>query len=218
MPVFVREAEIHQQDPAALLAHHVAGLDVAVEKSRGVNRTDRPADVDADQRRFARTHRTLRGEQFRQRLCPGRSRSRIRPARRADPRRRSAATLGCRTRAIARASRSSALASSSRLRRAGEQELQRDVALERRVERAVDLAERAAPDALQALERSPAVQRIRRWRVGRALVSSSGSFNERSRNDQGDYGSDCRLAVFVARRSSGDAFILDSVLYAPHGC
>ena len=49
---------------------------------------------------------------------------------------------------------------------ARQEELQRDVALERRVERAIDLAERAAADALQPFERSPAIQRIRRWIVG----------------------------------------------------
>ena len=47
-PTFVRESEIHQQDPAALLAHDVAGLDIAVDESRGMDRADRPADVDAD--------------------------------------------------------------------------------------------------------------------------------------------------------------------------
>ena len=47
---------------------------------------------------------------------------------------------------------------------AGQEQLQRDVALERRVERAVDLAERASPHALQPLERPPAVQRL--WSPG----------------------------------------------------
>ena len=48
----------------------------------------------------------------------------------------------------------------------GQKELQRDVALESRIERTVDLAERATPHALKALERSPMVQRPRRWAIG----------------------------------------------------
>ena len=59
-PMFVRESEIHQQDPAAILAHHVAGLDVAVEKSRRVHRPGCPADVDSDKCRFVGPHGTLR--------------------------------------------------------------------------------------------------------------------------------------------------------------
>ena len=40
------------------------------------------------------------------------------------------------------------------------------MALKRRVERTIDFAERAAADALQVFERSPAVQRIGRWAMG----------------------------------------------------
>ena len=57
-------------------------------------------------------------------------------------------------------------ASSSRLSAPGQEELQRNVALKRGVERTIHLAERAAADALQVFERSPAIQRIRRWTVG----------------------------------------------------
>jgi hypothetical protein len=42
------------------------------------------------------------------------------------------------------------------------------VALKRGVERAIDFAERTAADALQVLERSPAIQRIRRRTFGQS--------------------------------------------------
>ena len=67
--VFVREPEIHQQDPAALLAHHVAGLDVAVEKSGGVDRAGRPADVDADRAPPPRTRADPASRAVRERLA-----------------------------------------------------------------------------------------------------------------------------------------------------
>ena len=40
------------------------------------------------------------------------------------------------------------------------------MALEGRIERTVDLTERAASHGLQALERSPTVQRTWRWAMG----------------------------------------------------
>ena len=57
---------------------------------------------------------------------------------------------------------------------AGQEQLQGDVALERRVERAVDLAERSAAHALQVLERTPTLQRARRWCVGEGSRSDLG--------------------------------------------
>jgi hypothetical protein len=56
----------------------------------------------------------------------------------------------------------------------GQEELQRDLTLERRVERAVNLAERSSPDTLQPFERPPTLQRL----CGRALA-------RRSRSDLG---------------------------------
>ena len=157
--VFVREPEIHQQDPAALLAHHVAGLDVAVEKAGGMHRADGAADLDADERRFARAGRALPGDELRQReavdevapepeapvvLVDAVDRHDVRVPHPRDGTRltkqRADFLVPCEP--------------------AGQEELQRDVALQRGVERAIDFAERAAPDALQVFERSPPIQRI----------------------------------------------------------
>ena len=61
---FVREPEIHQQDPAAGFPHHVARFDVAVQKSRGMDRRRGLADVDADQRRLRCAERALGVDQL----------------------------------------------------------------------------------------------------------------------------------------------------------
>ena len=50
---------------------------------------------------------------------------------------------------------------------AGQKELQSDVTLECRVERSVDLAERASPHPLQALERPPTLQRLWSRAIGK---------------------------------------------------
>ena len=55
-----RAAEVHQDDAAADLAHHVVRLDVAVQEAGGVQRGERPAQVEPDARRLARAHRALR--------------------------------------------------------------------------------------------------------------------------------------------------------------
>ncbi len=47
-------AEVHQHDAAVAVAHHVVGFDVAVQQARAVDGGERFADVEADQRRFAR--------------------------------------------------------------------------------------------------------------------------------------------------------------------
>ena len=155
--VFVCESEIHQEDPAALLAHHVAGFDVAVEKPGGMHRAGRAADVNADQRCFARAHRALRGDDLRQRLAldeiapePEAPVVAVHAVDRHDVRVSHPCDRSCfpKQRADFLVSVEPAL----------QEELQRDVALKRGVERAIDFPERTAADALQVFERSPAIQ------------------------------------------------------------
>src|SRR5438477_7877649 len=45
-------AEIHQQDSAAILAHYVLRLDVAMKESRAMHRRERAADAQPDQGRL----------------------------------------------------------------------------------------------------------------------------------------------------------------------
>ena len=47
-------AEVHQHDAAVAVAHHVVGFDVAMQQAGAVHRGERFADVEADQRGFAR--------------------------------------------------------------------------------------------------------------------------------------------------------------------
>ena len=151
----VREPEVHQQDPAALLAHHVAGLDVAVDESRGMDCARCPADVEPDQRGFAWAKGALQGQKVRQRralhevapeadppvvLVHTEDRDDVRVS---DP--------GHRPRLGQQRARLGLAVLAAR-----QEQLQRDVALERRVEGAVDLSEPAASHALHALERPPA--------------------------------------------------------------
>ena len=50
-------AEVHQDDAAALLAHHVLRLDVAMDEAGAVDGGERAAQILADERRFARAER-----------------------------------------------------------------------------------------------------------------------------------------------------------------
>ena len=165
--MFVGESEIHQQDPATLLAHHVGGLDVAMEESRGMHRAGRAADVNADQRCFARSHRALRGDEFCQRLAldevaPETDASvvTVHAVNRHDIR----VPHPCDRSRFAK-KRADFLVS---IEPAWQEEFQRNVALKRRVERAINFSERAAADALQVFEGSPAIQRIRRRVAGQS--------------------------------------------------
>ena len=157
----VREPEVHQQNPATLFAHDVAGLDVPVQKTGGVNRACGAADVDGDERRFAGAHRTVRRQEFRERLTVDEvapeSQAPLVPVDAIDRHDVRVPDAGDRSRFTEQ--RVEFLIS---IESARQQELQSDVALERRIERAVDFAERAAPDALQILKGPPPTQRRRR--------------------------------------------------------
>ena len=55
-------AEVHEDRPAALLAHHVLRLDVAVHEAAAVDRGERLAEIDADGGRFLGAQRTARAQ------------------------------------------------------------------------------------------------------------------------------------------------------------
>jgi hypothetical protein len=147
-------------------------LDVAVDESRGMHRPGRPADVDADECRLARAQGTLDGHDVRERLAL----HEVAPE--ADPPFVLVDTVDrhdvgvpdfChRPRFLEQRARLGGRVESAR-----QQQLQGDVALERRVEGTVHLAEGASPHALQTLERPPTIEL--RWqeafgsRVGREL-------------------------------------------------
>jgi hypothetical protein len=60
-------AEVHQHDPAAVLAHHVAGFQVAVDEAKSMHRRERIAERHADERGLVRAERPILGHQHRQR-------------------------------------------------------------------------------------------------------------------------------------------------------
>ena len=57
-------AEVHQYHPAAVFAHHVLGLDVAVEQPGGVNRRKGPAKLATDSRDLGRLEHRASAQQF----------------------------------------------------------------------------------------------------------------------------------------------------------
>ena len=62
--------EIHQDDPAPLLPHHVSGLHVAMHESGAVHGRERSTDVLADERRLAGAERPMRAQFGGQSLAP----------------------------------------------------------------------------------------------------------------------------------------------------
>ncbi len=56
----VRETEIHQQNPAALFAHSVAGFNIAVQESGGMHGANGFTQIDDDVGGFHGAERTLR--------------------------------------------------------------------------------------------------------------------------------------------------------------
>jgi hypothetical protein len=57
-------AEVHDDDSAGALAHHVLGLDVAVDEAHRMNSRERATDGETDERRFLRAHRTFRFDEI----------------------------------------------------------------------------------------------------------------------------------------------------------
>ena len=134
-----------------------------MDQPGGVNRGERAAEIDADERRLARAEGPVRGELLLERraaqqlhpqadaLVVHRDAVHADDVRVADAREQAAFVRDPR--------RVDVLA-----RGAGAQQLQRDVALEIRVPRAVDVAERAAAEPLDQLEMRPAADGGRRGR------------------------------------------------------
>ena len=139
-------AEVHQHQAAAVFAHDVLRLDVAVHEPRRMNGRERAAHVGAERAHFARAHRSVRPQPRLQRLPV----DQFHPQ--ADP---PVPYLGA-------VNRDDVLVADLRERpRFGEeliervpgrgpapQNLQRHVAIELRIVRGVDLAVGAAGDSL----------------------------------------------------------------------
>ena len=62
-------AEIHQHDPAAVFAHHVLGLDVAMDDAGAMTAEKRAAEIDADEQCFLRPERATLDEQMLERAA-----------------------------------------------------------------------------------------------------------------------------------------------------
>ena len=155
-------AEVHQDDPAALFAHHVGGLDVAMHEPGCVNRREGAAQVEPDERRFARRKRPVLLEDVLERepadeLHPQADTTldRLRPVDGDD--------VGMRD-----AREQPPFGEELRRHRFGAgalaQELQSDIAVERRVAREVDVAERSAAHATDHDELCPPRPRLQRSR------------------------------------------------------
>src|SRR5207249_6081447 len=162
-------AEIHQDDPAPLLAHHVLRLDVAVHETGAVDRRERAAQLDADDRGFLRAERTLRAELLLERFAA----QQLHPQPDAPVMLRDAVD-GDDVR-MANAREQPALGRDARRQRidvriVAAQQLQRDVTFELAVPRAVDVPETSAPQQLDQLELSPVADGRRAGRIAPPLA------------------------------------------------
>ena len=187
-------AEVHQHEAAALFADDVLRLDVAMDEAGGVDRGQRPAQVLAEQRRLAAAERALPLQQ----LLEGVAADELHP----QP---DAAVVGVDAVhgddvAVADAGQEAAFVQhlgGEQLRGspARPQELHGDVAAQRFVEGAVDLAVDAGADALLQQEAAPADaggrriadlgRRRRRARAQRPRPPPGGCGRRRGRGHRG---------------------------------
>ena len=167
-------AEVHQHEPAARFAHHVGGLDVAMNQSGAVDRTDRAAQLLSDHRRFGRTERALRRQHLLQRA----------PLQQLHPQ---SHALVVHVRAVdeddvrmADAGKALRLAEEARRRARPRdrrlEQLQRHVAIQPRVVRAIDRAEGALADFFADDQMAPA---LRVLRLSSAIRKDSRSLPDR---------------------------------------
>ncbi len=146
----VRPAEVHQHDASADFAHHVGGLDVAMDQGVRVQRRHGAADVDADAGRLARAHRPAGDDGVGQRLAVDQLHPQARLA---------AVVLGAVDGDDVRVTDPGQGAGFAQRRRApvGErvQELDRHFAIELRVPGAMDVAGEARGERLEDEQRAP---------------------------------------------------------------
>ena len=131
-----------------------------------MHRAHRPADIDTNECRFTRTQRTLRIEKVRKRPALYEVAPEPDPpvvAVHAINRHDVGVSHPCDRSRFAEQRAGFVLS----VETSGQEKFQREVALERRVECTIDLAERASPHSLQAFEGAPTVQRPWRRAVGR---------------------------------------------------
>ena len=165
-------AEVHEDDASAFFAHHVAGLDVAMDEAGGMRRGERAAQLAADQGRFARAERALRFEQRFERP----------PAhelhRQADAAFVFLGAVDVDDVGVADAGHDAAFVQHPRgnliecAAGARPQQLQRDVAMQG-IAGAIDLAERAFADLFDQRESAPRAERHTGGPVVRAIAGQS---------------------------------------------
>ncbi len=143
--------EIHQDDAAArILAHDVAGLDVAVDQSRGVHRTERRRKRAGDGQDFGDRPRPVPPDPIRQRL-PG---DQVRPQARAPVVDRGA--MHGEDVLVAHAREPACLGDEhARMQGVVAAQLERNLALEQRIEGTMDLAMTALADRFEDPQVSP---------------------------------------------------------------
>ncbi len=170
-----RAAEIHEHDTAADLPHHVLRLDVAMEKRGGLQRRERPAQIDADPNDFARAHRAALVHHVGERLS-------------LDVLHPDSDLLVDLLDAVYRDDvgvmdpgevARLAVGRAARRRRSGAQ-LERDFTIELRVPGAIDIAKGAAPDALEENQMMPVARRrfSRQFRTRVGLVRAPMALND----------------------------------------
>ena len=158
-------AEVHQDRPAAFLAHDVLRLDVAVDEAAAVNRGERLAEIHADGRRFLSAQRAARAQLVFHRAAVDELHPQAdEPLDCSTP--WTTTTLRWRTLARSDPSRSTRLESAAGVLGRDREELERDVAAER-VAGAIDLGESSLADRFDHRERSPV-------HAGRRSGSTSG--------------------------------------------
>lgn len=147
--------EVHEHDPAAFLAHDVRRLDVAVQEILGVDGGQRLADVDADRRRLARPERPVPLQVLLERPAA----DEVGPHAGAPVVRVGA--VHDQDVAVAHPGQPARLGQEALAapvaRGARREQLQGDFPLQRRIVRAVHLAESPGADAFEEPERAPGV-------------------------------------------------------------
>ncbi len=201
----VGEPEVEQHDAPARSAHHVGGLDVAMDQAERVDRRERAADLDADARRLVgRPHAAL-FDQLLQRDAIDQLEAELEAALALLDRVDADHVLAVTAREHAR------LAQELRSLLLGElvvdEDLERHLATERAVARAPDAAEGPATDLLEELESADQVGRGRCGaRVARLSLGDVAHGRERPRGAQlpGTEASGRLHPLPVDRRAVGD--------------
>ena len=160
-------AEVHEHEAAAALAHDVLRFDVAVQQPGAVHGGERGAQIEADERRFARAERAARLHGLLERLAA----HELHPQ--ADA---TVVLLGAVDLHDVRVTHArepprlfeDAGVCASALIALVVQQLERDFAVERRVPRAIDLAGRPVADAIEERRGGPSADRPRRPRRDRS--------------------------------------------------